>query len=190
MDKYILPKQLKKQSFTYQEALTKGVTRYGLIKLLEMGEIERVGRGIYQSVDIELSQQLQFQEATLQLGSPSAICLISALDYFSLTDLVPTQVWVMVDDNKRTSLKHLKLLRCRQPNWNIGIKKKKGYWVTSLERTLVDCLVYKKQVSRSVAIEALRLSLNEKRTTLHKIISMAEKLKVFHLIYPTLEAFA
>ena len=68
--------------------------------------------------------------------------------------------------------------------------KKNGFWITSVERTLIDCLTYKKLVARQTAIEAIRLAIAEKKTTLHALITMAEKLKVIHLIYPTLETFA
>ena len=157
---YKLPKNLKNRPFTYQEALEKGLTQYGVRKLVNEGVIERIRQGVYQHVDLDLSLETQFRGATTQLGVPSSVCLISALDYYSLTELVPSQVWMMVEDNKRSIRSNLRLLRTRQPHWKIGITKKKGFWITSLERTLIDCLVYKKQVSRPVAIEAIRSSLN------------------------------
>lgn len=189
-NRYKLPQKLKMRPFTYQEALKNGVSRYGLWKLQQLGEIERVRKGIYQHIDLELSLESQFREAIMQIGRPSSVCLISALDYYSLTELVPSQVWLMVDEPKRSNQKHIKLLRCRKPHWKIGIIKKKGFWITSLERTLIDSLVYKKKVSRTVAIEAIREALTEKQTTLHDLIHMAKRLKVFHLVYPTLETFA
>ncbi len=175
--------------FTYQSALKNGMSRYDLIKLVVSGQVERVARGTYQSIDMAVSLEASFCEATLQLGKPSCVCLISALDYYSLTELVPSQIWMMVNANKRTIKTHIKLFRTRQPHWQIGIIKENGFWITSLERTLIDCLTHKKLVARQTAIEAIRLALTEKTTTLHALITMAEKLKVIHLVYPTLETF-
>lgn len=166
------------------------MSRYDLIKLVKLGQVERIARGTYQSIDMEVSLEASFCEATLQLGKPSCVSLISALDYYSLTELVPSQIWMMVNANKRTIKTHLKLFRTRQPHWTIGVSKKNGFWITSIERTLIDCLTYKKLVARQTVIEAIRLAISEKKTTLHALITMAEKLNVIHLTYPTLETFA
>jgi predicted transcriptional regulator of viral defense system len=182
--------KLRHRPFRYDEAQKLGVSRRELQRLLKSGEVERVGFGIYQFEDLELSQENEFIKATLQLGAPCSICLVSALDYYSLTDLIANQIWVMVESHKRSSQSHLKLLRVRNPHWKTGIEKKNGFWITSLERTLIDSLIYKKHVARTIAIEAIRQALDEKQTSLHKLIEMSEKLRVFHLTRSILETFS
>ena len=54
----------------------------------------------------------------------------------------------------------------------------------------VDCLVYKKLLGTLPAMEALRESLKEKKTTLAKILDMSVRLKVEHRIITYIEALA
>jgi predicted transcriptional regulator of viral defense system len=74
--------------------------------------------------------------------------------------------------------------------WKIGIIKEDGYQVTSIERTLVDCLIHKKLIGSSVAIEAIKEALSSKKTKLADIIKVAKKMKVYHRIELIIEALA
>ena len=85
-----------------------------------------------------------FQEACAYIGTPSAISLLSALSYYNLTDTIPNKIWLIVPISKRTRRRDLRLLRITNPHWDIGIDKKQGYWITSINRTLVDIFIYKK----------------------------------------------
>lgn len=99
---YSLPKSLRKSPFTFREALTRGVTRHALRRLLESGVIERVSRGIYPCIDADIPEEEQFRRAIKIISEPSAVCLLSALSYLHLTDSIPDRVWVMVPVYKRT----------------------------------------------------------------------------------------
>ena len=185
-----LPKQLRKHLFSVKKAEEVGLSRRALQSLYESGQIERVARGVYQSVNAEFSNEDQLNAATLRMGYPSAICLISALVQYNLTDAIPRKVWIMVPVSKRTAHKDLKLLRTRSPRWEIGIIKENGYRITSLERTLVDCLIYRRLVGLQTFIDALKRSIQQKKTTPVKILDMAIQLKVGHRLRPYLEVLA
>ncbi len=184
------PKQLRKRLFSVKQAEELGLSKRTLQSLYESGQIERVARGIYQSVNAEFSNEDQLNAATLRMGYPSAICLVSALVQYNLTDTIPRKVWIMVPVSKRTAHKDLKLLRCRSPLWEIGIVKENGYRITSLERTLVDCLIYRRLVGLQTFIDALKRSIQQKKTTPGKILDMAVQLKVDHRLRPYLEVLA
>lgn len=185
-----LPKSLTSKPFTYQQALKQGLSQYALNQLLEQGSIERVARGLYQNTGEDLSDEVLFSRATKLVGTESAVCLLSALSYYQLTDLIPKQVWLMVPASKRTSNKSVKLFRTRKPSWKIGIEKHNGYKITDLERTLVDSLSNKSVISKRVGIDALKLAIYEKKTNLNKIIKMANALEVKHRILPYIEALS
>ena len=85
-----------------------------------------------------------------------------------------------VDASKRTSYRSIRLLRTRNPRWNIGIDKKERYWITSLERTLVDAIIYRNLIGTYVAMEALRKAHKNSTATLGRIVDMSKKLKVYH----------
>lgn len=185
-----LPEELLLRPFTYQEALAEGLTRHRIRVLLESGEIERIERGLYQVADIDITEEEQYIRALKKVGEPSAVCLLSALSHYDLTDTIPTKVWLMVDDHKRIKSGYIKLYRARDPNWNVGIVSSENYSITSLERTIVDSLTHTKLVSARLGINALKQAIEEKKSTANKILSVAEELGVKHRVLPYIETLS
>jgi predicted transcriptional regulator of viral defense system len=187
-----LPKKLQSGPFTWSEAKTLGVSQYELRHLLVNETIERLARGVYRAkTHIDFSEGDQHNVAILRVGQPSAICLISALAYHHLTDVIPKKTWVLVNANKITTQKDIRLWRRRNPNWSIGIKTLDGLTVTSIERTLVECLRYSGLIGGPfLVISSIRLALQENKTTMSELLKMAEKLGAKKKILPYLEALA
>jgi predicted transcriptional regulator of viral defense system len=185
-----LPLPLQDHPFSLNQALSQGLSRYALSQLVSEGAVEQLARGVYRASKDDVSEEDQFRIATLRVGIPSAICLVSALSHYGLTDAIPKKTWIMVPTSKRTHYRDVKVLRVRSPDWKIGIDVQDGYAITSLERTLVDAIHYRRLLGTQVAIEALRQSLEEKKTTLGKILDMAVKLKLDHRIRPYVEALS
>jgi len=182
-----LPKKLQGRPFTYSEARQCGLTQYRLNYLLKQNEIERIERGLYQETGIDFSDEELFKQATKLISSKSAVCLLSVLSYYELTDIIPKKVWLMVPASKRTNHNNIKLFRTNKPNWNIGVISKRGFKITSIERTIVDCLTNKSVISVRLGIDALKLAIQDKKTTVTKVLNMAVALKVKHRILPYLE---
>lgn len=158
--------------------------------LLENGEIERVERGLYQATDTDITEEEQYIRAIKKVGEPSAVCLLSALSHYSLTDTIPKKVWLMVDDHKRVKSGYIKLYRARDPKWNVAIVSPDGYPITSLERTIIDSLTHTRLVSARLGIDALKQAIGEKRTKASKVLSIAEELGVKHRVLPYIEALS
>lgn len=185
-----LPKKLQNRPFTYTEATESGLSQYQLNCLLKQDEIERVERGLYQATGIDFSDEELFKQATKLISSKSAVCLLSALSYYQLTDIIPKKVWLMVPASKRTKHNSVKLFRTNKPNWNTGIVSERGFKITSVERTIIDCLTNKSVISVRVGIDALKLAIQTKHTTGTKILNMADALNVKHRVLPYLEVLA
>ena len=185
-----IPKTLKKSPFTYRQAIAQGLTQAALQSLVDSGNLEHVSRGIYRIADQDYSEEDQYRAATLVIGTPSAICLISALAHYGVTDLIPKKTWIMVPHTKRSQHSELKLQRSRSPVWNIGIESRQGYSITNLERTIVEAICYRNKIGPSVAIDALRKAVNSKKTSLSKIMGMAKQLSVLHRVLPYIETLA
>lgn len=132
----------------------------------------------------------RYRIASLRCGLPSAICLVSALEYHHLTDHISKHVWVLVPSSKRTSLKELRLLRSREPQWDIGIKKTQKYWITTPERTIVDCLIHRRLIGNQVALEALKKAISQKKVKPGNVLDMAKKMGVEHRVLPYIEALS
>jgi len=185
-----VPLGLRDKPFTFNQALESGLTRRQLKGLVLAGEVEQLARGMYRAAQADVSEEDQFRVASLRVGKPSAICLVSALAHHHLTDTIPKKTWIMVPISKRTTARDLKVFRTRNPDWEIGIEERDGYAITSVERTLVDCLMYRTRVGTRIGVEGLRRALESKQTTLGKVMDMAVKLKSDHRIRPYIEALA
>jgi predicted transcriptional regulator of viral defense system len=180
----------KGQPFRLKESREAGIPRSVIRGWLDDDIIERVAHGTYKSTNEEYDVETSYIEATAIVGKPSAVCLLSALEFYNLTDQIPKKTWVMVPADKKTTNSKIRLLRSRSPLWKIGIVKETGYQVTSIERTLVDCLLHRKLLGSSVVMEAIKEALNTKKTHLADIIKIAKKMKVYHRIELIIEALA
>ena len=185
-----VPSELQKKPFTLSQAAKLGMSRYVLGKLVAKGIVELVARGVYCVSKGDISEEDQYRVASLRVGSPSAICLVSALSHHGLTDTIPRKTWIMVPVSKRSKYPDLKLLRTRNPEWQVGIEKHDGYSVTSLERTIVDAICARVRIGTQIATEALRKAVQSKKTTLGKIMDVAKRLGVVHRIRPYIEALS
>lgn len=185
-----LPSSLMDQPFTYKKALQAGLSRYAFQKLLENGDIEKIARGIYRSAQFDFSEDDQLIAATLKTGQPSAICLLTAAAYYDLTDEIPNKVWIMVPFTKVLHARELRLVRTRHPHWDIGITHKQGFRITTLERSIVDCLTHRRQLGSRIGIDALRTALDTKKTSLKEVYRIALALGVGDQILPYIEVLA
>lgn len=183
-----LPKSLQSKTFTYSEACESGLTKYAIAKLIESGELERIERGLYRAVGEDLSDEELYRRAIKKVGEPAAVCLLSALSHYELTDIIAKQVWLMVPAEKRIKSSNIKLYRARDLKWRVGIDSHRGYKMTSLERTIIDSLTLKTIISPRVGLDALKRAIANKKTDVSKIIKVANALGVSHRIMPYLEA--
>lgn len=182
-----IPKTIMKRIFTAADAKSEGISRYQIELLLGQGSIERLGRGVYRKNGGDVPQEEWFRVATLWVGEPSAICLISALAYYNLTDEIPKQTWIMVPQAKLSRHKGLRLVRLRSPHWNLGIEKHDKFWITSVTRTVVDSFLHSRIVGNQIAISALKTSIEEELTTVRAVYEMALKLGVGKRLLPYVE---
>jgi predicted transcriptional regulator of viral defense system len=185
-----IPVALQEAPFSITQAEQLGLSRHFLREMLRTGQIEKLARGIYRLCQPDYSEEDQFRAALLRVDKPSTICLISALSFHHLTDLIPNKIWIFVPQMKRTTYKDLKLIRISHPHWKTGIKTGDGYRITSLERTLVDAFTYKRYVGLETAVNALRKAIREQRTTTAKVLEMSISLDADARIRPYIEALS
>ena len=186
-----LPSKLRQKPFSAREAKVCGLSKAGLTRMVKAGVLERLSRGVYQvgGMDDPTGED-RYRMATIRAGEPSAICLLSALEHYHVTGEISRKVWVLAPAEKRVVSKDVQLIRARQPRWKIGIRKARGYSITSLERTLIDGLIHKRKIGIQVALEAIKQALAQKKVKLGSLIDMAKKLKAEDRLHPYLEALA
>lgn len=185
-------KSLNGKILTRKDLVSKGLTDNHIKSFVKDGDLERISRGVYQVAggETDINSEVLFKIATLRMNCKSAVCLLSALEFYHLTDVISKKVWLMVDKQNRTAKSDIRVFRTANPYWNSGIRKEKGYSITTIERTLVDCLVQKKLIGTHTAIAAIKTAISKKETTLAKVIDMATGLGVEHRLYIYFESLA
>lgn len=76
-------------TFTYQQAMTAGLSHHRLYGLRDSGELEQIGRGLYRKAAAELAD-LDLLEVA-ERAPRATICLLSALARHDLTDAIPSR---------------------------------------------------------------------------------------------------
>jgi predicted transcriptional regulator of viral defense system len=159
----LLQSHFKDSPFSPKDINGLGITQAQLIQLLHNESIHRLSRGVYVLSGADLSDEAQFRAATMRIDGPSAVCLVSALAYYGITDHIPKKVWLLVPEDKHSAHKDLRLLRSRNPKWKVGIDSHKGYKITNIERSIVDALTTKRALGFSIGVSALKSALQNKK---------------------------
>ncbi len=173
-----LPKELSHLPFSFKMANEYGIKKNVLARLIRENKVEKIYRGIYASTKLERDQEFEFICASLSFSEKSVICLLSALTYYELTDLIGRKIWVMVPDHIRTTRGWLKIIRTRNLDTKTGLIQMNGFKIATIERTLVDAFIYKKMIGLKNASNAYKLAIQSKKTTALKVLQMAKMLGV------------
>lgn len=152
-----------KASFTTEEAKELGLSPRMLSYYVNKGEIERIARGVYRFSDyMGKSENLKWEELTVaaQRISNGVICLISALNFYGLTDERMKEHWIAVPHSHPHA--HFPLTRIvRMRNMNLGVQKKIiadiEVRIFDPERTIIDSF---RLLDFETAMKALKLYLN------------------------------
>jgi predicted transcriptional regulator of viral defense system len=174
---------LKHPSFTSKEALVYGVSASTLAYYVKVGELTRIGHGLYKKSDRTIVDDFRWEdlvEATMRVKN-GIVCLVSALALYDITEEIPRQHWIAIHHNTRhRDMDTIRIVRMR----NIELGKtslkidKVKIQIFDIERTIVDTFRY---LSIETGIKALRMALQKKgkkKIDIQKIRKYAQTLKV------------
>ena len=173
---------LKKPFFTTAEAESYGISRRMLSYYLEKGIIERISRGLYRSVENELSPNDEAWMDIVAITSKveGVICLLSALDYYGLTDEFMKEYWVAVPHaHTGHKIPNTRIIRMR--NIDMGVEKVSicnvDVKIFDVERTIVDTF---RLLDIETAVKALKyyFKRENERPNIKKLIDYSKKLRV------------
>lgn len=173
-DDNILAKLAKLKSFTLSDFKELGMAHSTLYNLISQGKITRLSRGIYSVTGLEpIGSEGDYIIANRKLEGECIIGGLTALAHYKLLDEVPRKIWLLVPPEVRTTDKRYRLLRTYR-DLSIGIIKKKEYKIVSLERALIDALVYISKIGERVAKKAIVKAIRTKQTSEKKLFEMAK----------------
>jgi predicted transcriptional regulator of viral defense system len=171
-----------------------GVPRIYLSRLYRQGRILRSGRGIYSLPDAAVTELHTYAEVAKRV--PDAIlCLLSALAFHGITTQNPAAVWIALGKGARKpaiASPALRVVRLTGPSHTEGIEKHRAEGVDirvySVAKTVADCFKFRNKIGLDVAIEALKDSLRQRKTTSNEIYRYAKICRVSNVIRPYMEA--
>ena len=170
------------------------IPREYLIRLSRQGLLEKLGRGLYQMPQAEITENHSLAETCKKVPN-GIICLLSALRFHGLTTQLPFEVWLAIDRKARIpKLEGLKLRvsRFSKEARGVGVEDHviEGVKVRvfSPAKTVVDCFKYRNKIGLDVALEALRDCRRQRKCTNNKLWHYAKILRVSNVMRPYLEA--
>lgn len=173
----------KRSSFSTDEARECGLSSRMLSYYARSGKIERIARGVYRFSDyVVKDKNLGWEEVAVaaQRVPSGVICLISALNYYELTDERMKKYWIAVPHSHGHS--HFPMAQIiRMRNMNLGVQKKViaeiEVKIFDPERTIVDSF---RLLDFEVAMKALKLYLKGRcgKPNIKKLNEYSKELRV------------
>jgi len=171
-----------------------GISGTAISRAAAEGILIRLSRGVYTTPDANM--EVNFQLAEIAKRYPDGvICLLSALSFYGVTDQLPTQIWLAIKNKAwqpKSTFPKIRAVRFREPYFSGGVTHQSisnvDVPIYTLEKTLADAFRNPKLVDRSVAIEALKNTLAENKSTPAKIAEAAKTYSAWKKMAPYLEA--
>ena len=123
------------------------------------------------------------------------VCLLSALQFHGLTTQMPRQVWIAIDVDGRTPAKspvRVRVVRFSGRALTEGVEIHNvgsvPVQVYSVAKTVADCFKFRNKIGTDVAVEALRESLRDRRTSPDELLRFGAVCRVENVMRPYLEA--
>lgn len=169
-----------------------GLSRMYIWRLVQEGQLERVGRGLYALAGADYGENQSILEVAAKVPN-GILCLISALRFHELTTQNPFEVWIAIERGSWIPTMDTVRLRVFSFSPNVyeagiethtidGVEVK----VYSPAKTIADCFYYQKAVGLDVCIEALRDAWRQRKVTMDDLFHFAEVRNVKGTMLPYL----
>ncbi len=157
--------------------------------------IDKIKPGYYRIADYSFFKDVNISLITVCRAEPQAvICLISALDYYEMTDFNPSEIFYAIPHSqKRRGINNppVKAFFFRERFYNPGIdviKTKYGSLrIYNKEKTVCDMFRYRNKLGEDLAMQALKNYLKQKKKSIASLIKYAEICQVKTVIMPILK---
>ena len=173
-----------------------GISREHLLRLYRRGLLRRIARGVYTLVEATVTEHHTLAVATKVFPS-GTICLLSALRFHGLTTQDPHEVWLAIGNKARRpafDFPPVRTVRFSGLALSEGIEhhvvEGVRLAVYGAAKTVADCFKYRNKLGIDIAIEALRDSMKQRKTTIDEIHRYAKICRVARVIRPYLESIA
>ncbi len=187
---------LKEGPLRARDFETAGIPRANLRRLVLLGKVERIARGLYALPQPPMTENDTLVEVAKRV--PSAVfCLLTALRFHGVTTQNPHEIWIAIEGRSWKpgfDRPKLQVLRFSGPAFHSNIEEhrvgKTPIRVYGLAKTVADCFRFRNRVGLDVALEALRESIRSRKVSRDDILLAARERGVYRTVYPYVEAMS
>ena len=168
-----------------------GAYRNLVRKLVNDNILTEVSRGYYQLPGYEPETSFDLVEVS-SIVQNGVFCLASALFIHGVGTQMPNNYHIAIPIGQSATQKKdypIKTYYYSPAIYNTGIEDHGEIKVYSVAKTVADCFKFRNKIGIAVALEALKYSLREKKTTIPEIFEMAEICRVKKVIMPYIEGY-
>ena len=193
-EKQILKLAQRRRMIRSSDLKEKGFPRVVLTRLVQKGQLERVGRGLYTLPNPQVSEHTSLAQVARKCPR-GIICLLSALRVHNLTTQAPHEVWLAISSKARSpkiDYPPLRIVRFSGPALTEGFDEHDidgvKVRVTNIPKTVADCFKYRNKIGLDVALEALQEANRSKRMSMDELWYFAKLCRVAHVMRPYIES--
>ena len=163
--------------------------------LVKEKNLDKIKPGFYRISDYGYFKDVNVSLITVCRADPQAvICLISALDYYEMTDFNPSEIYYAIPHSqKKKSINYppVKTFFFRERFYMPGIDiihtKYGELKIYNKEKTICDMFRYRNKLGEDLAMQALKNYLKQKKKSIATLIKYAEICQVKTVIMPILK---
>ena len=163
------------------EITKQGVNKYHLLKLLEIGVVERLQHGIYKLSGCQVNDYIEIKKYI----PTGFICLYSAWNYYGLTTYMPHEYHIAIEKKSKIRLPDYPPIKLYYWDKSVLFIGKKTVEIDNipidiydLEKSICDVVKFRNKVGKDVLNEILNNYLNRKDKNIEKLIQYAKILRV------------
>ncbi|MEW6652920.1 MAG: type IV toxin-antitoxin system AbiEi family antitoxin domain-containing protein [Bacteroidota bacterium] len=178
-------KELKEANFHTRE----------ITALIKEKTIEKVRPGYYRISAYSFFKDVNVSLITVCRAEPqSVICLISALDYYEMTDFNPSEIFYAIPHSQKKRVINyppVKTFFFRERFYSPGIDTIKTKYgdlrIYNKEKTVCDMFRYRNKLGEDLAMEALKNYLKQNKKSIPILLKYADICQVKTVILPILK---
>ncbi len=180
----------------YRDALEEGIASKTFYAMRDQGILVRISRGLYRLADAPPLGNPDLITVAMRLPK-AVVCLISALDYYDLTEQIPHFVYIALpQDAEMPRFNHppLQISWLSYKYYQAGIQESmiddQSIRIYSPEKTIADCFKFRNKIGLDVAIDGLKKYLDQpnKDKDFHALMEYVQLNRVDKIMMPYLES--
>lgn len=170
------------------------ITSRNIKSLIEKGILCKIKQGHY--IWNENTDTTTDIEIVAKLIPNAVICLFSAVDYYELSTLNPTEICIALPRGSARPILpenlFVKFYYMTSKHFELGITETDYHStiikIYDIEKTVCDCFKYEQDVEKSIALEVLKNYMSRSSCNIQKLLEYAKVIGKKKVIYPYVEA--